>query len=381
MRGLGGTFKRGSIWWVQYFNRGERLRESSRSDNHAVAMALLKKRQGEIGLGRLVGPDAERLTFEDLRKILIADYKANGRKSTDRAESSMAHLAEVFGRDRALNITADRLVSYLAHRQDEGARPATIKLELSALKRAFNLAVRAGRIPARPAFPVMQVRNARSGFFEESEFLAVCEHLDDDVRPLAKFLYLVGWRSSEAKGLEWRQVDLKAGVLRIDDSKSGDPRTLPYRGLCELVELINEQRERADVVQREKGVIVTHVFFWSDGTRILNFRNAWDRACKASGLKKRLVHDFRRTAARNLSRRGVPESVIMALCGWRTRSVFDRYRIVNEADLAEGLAKLAGPGPVVVPDERGRVLRMRTATEQPQSAGNGKGVKKVEGGK
>jgi hypothetical protein len=34
----------------------------------------------------------------------------------------------------------------------------------------------------------------------------------------------------------------------------------------------------------------------------------------------------------------------MAICGWKSRSVFDRYRIVNELD-QEQAAKLLEPGP------------------------------------
>lgn len=364
-RGLGGVYLRGGVWWIRYSYRGDKRRETSRSVNRSDAVRLLKKRLGEMGQGRLVGPDAERVTLADLKGMLLDDYALKGNRTAPRAAQGMAHVLGHFSETaRALDITADALVSYAKVRKEDGAAPATVKNELAMLRRGFNLAVRAGRLPQRPAFPVIEARNRRTGFFEEAEYRAVEARLDVDVRPLAGFMYLTGWRKSEALQLEWRNVDFSAGILRIEDSKNGEPRTFPFHALPELAELLTMQKDRTEAVEQARGIIVRNVFH-RDGERIRNFRRAWMTACKAAGVPGRLVHDFRRTAARNLSRAGVSERVIMSLCGWRTRSVFDRYRIVNEADLAEGLAKLANvahPANVARP----KVVLMPTGTERAQ---------------
>ena len=110
------------------------------------------------------------------------------------------------------------------------------------------------------------------------------------------------------------------------------------------------------------------VFTRGNGKRVCSFRGTWERECTRAGVGRLvcahcsqpnpttaacgkcgfkgtrytglIFHDLRRTAARNLQRAGIAETVLMKIGGWRTRSVFERYAIVSRSDIADAMRKL-----------------------------------------
>jgi|SRR5882724_5759852 len=118
----------------------------------------------------------------------------------------------------------------------------------------------------------------------------------------------------------------------------------------ELKAALVSQLERVKALERRLGRIVPYVFPHAGkgpraGDRRRDFRKAWVTACKAAGVPGRYRHDFRRTAVRNMERRGVPRSVATKITGHRTENVYRRYAIVSDADLREAARKLTGTIP------------------------------------
>jgi len=125
-------------------------------------------------------------------------------------------------------------------------------------------------------------------------------------------------------------VDLDNGIVRLEvgDTKNDGGRTV-Y-----LDEELQEIFQRQEEARKKRTKIIPYVFTNETGSGpVKDFRGVWTKACETAEIGKRLFHDFRRTAVRNMVRAGIPERVAMMISGHKTRSVFDRYNIVSDTDL------------------------------------------------
>jgi len=221
---------------------------------------------------------------------------------------------------------------YVEKRLSEKAANSTINRELSALKRMLNLGARQTppKVDRVPYIPMLKEHNIRKGFFEHDDFLVLREALPSYLKGFVTFAYKIGWMLSEITGLTWNQVDRTLGIVRLEvgETKNDEARTVYLDD--ELKETFNRLWE----ARKTNVKLSPWVFLNQSGTdRIKRFDKAWKKACKDSGIGIRLFHDFRRTAVRNMVRSGIPERVAMMISGHKTRSVFDRYNIVNDQDL------------------------------------------------
>jgi len=336
-RGTGGIFCKRGWYYIKYYVEGKPVYEAVGSKKEQDAKRFLDAKKGQLAEDRYVGPVVERVTFDELARDFLIDYEVNGRKSLRMVRGKVYnHLVPFFGGKKAQKITTADVQAFIAQRQGEEASNGEINRELAALKRMYNLALRAEKITKKPYIPKLEEDNARQGFFERWEFEAVLARLPEYLRSLLTFAYYTGWRvQSEILPLTWDRVDLEAGTVRL------------YRGTTKNKDgrVIRLPQVLADIIEHQwQGHLECYpdcpFVFHRDGEQVKYFRRRWVRACQEAGIVGKIPHDFRRTAVRNLVRAGVPERVAMQICGHKTRAVFDRYNIVSAGDLEEAARRI-----------------------------------------
>ena len=149
-------------------------------------------------------------------------------------------------------------------RPDDSGRahpPAEINRELAIIRRAFRLAQADDKYHGRiPKIPMLQERNVREGFFDDSMIEAVKAKLPAALRPIVTFAYITGWRvQSEVLPLEWRHIDRKAKEARLEPgtTKNQAGRVFPFTDALDT--LITELWRQHEAL-KEQETICPYVF-------------------------------------------------------------------------------------------------------------------------
>ncbi len=134
----------------------------------------------------------------------------------------------------------------------------------------------------------------------------------------ARFLALTGWRSGEALGLRWGELDLARRTALLGDTKTGQSMRPLSRAACELVRGFTRSGDLVFAATRGTG-------------RMAGFPKQWARIAKLGELSADVTpHVLRHSFASLAGDLGYSEPTIAALVGHKGRSITSRY--IHAAD-------------------------------------------------
>lgn len=324
----------------------------------AKALAVLAEAQVK-GADPAADKQAKRKaeTVTDLCKLYWADAEA-GRLMTRRRTAKKAstllsdkgriekHIKPLLGRLKVASVTREDVEGFM-HDVAEGKTAGRAKTgknrglsnvrggmgtasrTVGLLGAIFTYAVRHRMRKDNPVHGVMRPADGtRERRLSDDEYAALGKALrkaeTEDMWPAAvavtRFLTLTGWRSGEALGLRWADIDLARRTATLADTKTGRSMRPLSNAACDVLRGLGRGTDDALVFPPTRGT----------GT-MTGFRKLFDRIAKKGELPADVTpHVLRHSFASLAADIGYSELTIAALVGHKGHSITSRY--VHSAD-------------------------------------------------
>ncbi len=292
--------------------------------------------------------------FRDTRKahrLLIRDLIdgytsaiASRLRSADTTALRLARFRRDLGAYTLETLTRARIAEWRDARLAEGAAAATVTRELGILSSVISYARKdlgvevenAAGLVRRP--PATRGRDRRLESGEEQRLLEALGDRAGDVQgtkrsgayrvgtrnpwmqPLVRFAVETAMRQGELLTLRWDNVDLEARTAYLENTKNGDPRTVPLSS---------------------RAVAVLEALPRSPAARVFPLtaqavKLAWSRACKRAGIENLHFHDLRHEATSRLAEK-LNLLELAAVTGHKDLRMLKRYYHPRASDLAKKL--------------------------------------------
>lgn len=219
------------------------------------------------------------------------------------------------------------IMAHITRRRADGIKDSSINRELELLSAAINYVRHqldwnlpnpvSGRMLKEPEGRVRWIKREEAQQLLEAASASRSPYLVD----LLTVALNTGMRREEMLGLEWRRVDLQAGLIHLEShhTKSGKRRSVPLNQAARSA-ILARARFRAEHCPASPWV-----FCKQNGKRIADARKGFLAACAKAGIDDFHFHDLRHTCAAWLVSAGVPLSAVRDLLGHSTITMTERY--------------------------------------------------------
>ena len=309
--------KGNKIWYFYGTVAGHRLRGSTRTTDKSIAAQIAAKVELDAWKRDLHG-DETVLTFPQA----VAFYLAAGKGSTKREQGYLKRIVKHWGDTAVKDMSAGaiRQSAIDIHPKDTGATrnrqvitpTQAIINHCAELEKCSPIRVRRFQSERKIKKPVTV------------EWLdTFCAHARPLTAALATFMFATACRISEAKRLEWADIDFQQRSILITKTKTKRQRlpSMPQRLLVALANLPREKRP----------------FYWSE----TELRRQWDQdvektAKAVKGFERLTFHSCRHGFATKLLRDGIDPKTVAELGDWSIGILMENYaHAIQDARLTD----------------------------------------------
>lgn len=216
-----------------------------------------------------------------------------------------------------LKLSASRLMAHGQKPKEGGRKPATVNRYLAALKAAFSLAVRNGKVDRNPVSMVRMQKenNCRVRWLTDGEQSRLFLALPPEYHPLVLMALYTGTRRMELLKLAWGDVNLQQRLMTIRESKSGESRVIPMHDV--VYNTLRKLTRRIDNPYVFPGKL--------PGSHLTEIPHSWEQFLKKAGVVDFHWHDFRHTFASRLVMAGANLLEVKKLLGHHDLKMTERY--------------------------------------------------------
>lgn len=322
---------RGGIYWIDLRHQGKRFRKTTGTSDKEAALRLHDELKASLWRKENLG---EQLPYTFAQAVDKWVSENDHKRSIDTDATRLAWLVDKVGNVKLRDLDEDTVEHLITTKKKETWRGqpvsnATVNRVLSALSVVLKAARAWKWVDKVPTIRTLDEGKQTPRFFTREQAVALVSHLPMLHACIFSFALMTGQRMSNVLGLRWADVDLENCCfwIRGEDFKNASAHNVPLNA------------EALAVLKLMQGQSDTWVFV-GRGSRPLKRMSgdAWYRALDAAqiphGSRKGFTfHHTRHTWASFHVMNNTPKEVLLALGGWKTSSMVERY-----AHLAPGFA-------------------------------------------